>query len=74
MLEPITISCRFCDGKYLPDEIPILGNIDTRRSVCIIAQGADKKQIVLNANGKCYGIDIDYCPFCGRKLPVKGWR
>ena len=50
MLEPITIPCRFCDGKRLPDEIPIQGNVDTRRSVCIIAQGVDKKQIVLNAN------------------------
>ena len=74
MREPIAQPCRFCDGKYLPDEIPIKGNIDTRRSVCIIAQGSDKKEIVLNANGKCYGIEINNCPFCGRKLPAKGWR
>ena len=52
MREPVVIPCRFCNGKYLPDEIPIKGNIDTRRSVCIIAQGSDKKEIILNANGK----------------------
>ena len=74
MLEPITRGWRFCDGKGLPDDIPIQGNIDTRRSICIIAQGIDKKQIVLNANGKAYGIDIDYCPFCGRKLKARGWN
>ena len=74
MLEPIPITCKYCVGDRIPEDIPILGNVDTRRSICIIAQGVDKKQIVLNANGKAYGIDIDYCPFCGRKLKARGWN
>lgn len=74
MLEPIPITCKYCVGDRIPEDIPIQGNVDTRRSICIIAQGIDKKQIVLNANGKAYGIDIDYCPFCGRKLKARGWN
>lgn len=74
MLEPIPITCKYCVGDIIPEDIPIQGNVDTRRSICIIAQGVDKKQIVLNANGKCYGINIDYCPFCGRKLKARGWN
>lgn len=73
MREPKTIPCGFCNGNRLPDDIPIKGNIDTRRSVCIIAQGSEKKEIILNANGKCYGIEINHCPFCGRKLKARGW-
>ena len=74
MLEPIPITCKYCVGDRIPEDIPIQGNVDTRRSICIIAQGVDKKQIVRNANGQAYGIDIDYCPFCGRKLKARGWN
>lgn len=66
-------SCKWCSGQYIAEDIPIKSNADLSRTFCIIAQGSDKKEFVLSANRISYGIEIDFCPFCGRKLKDKGW-
>lgn len=66
--------CRFCCGKFVPDDIPIKSNADLRKTFCILAQGSEKKEVVLSVNGTAYGIEVYFCPFCGRKLPSFGWE
>lgn len=58
--------CTFCKG--FPDELSIKSNADTSRVIGIIANGLNGKELVLVVKGTAYGIEIDYCPMCGRKL------
>ncbi|MBQ9700355.1 MAG: hypothetical protein IJV71_07010 [Lachnospiraceae bacterium] len=67
-------NCSVCSGKFVPDYIPINSNADLKKTFCILAQGASKKEIILSVNGVAYGIEVDFCPFCGRKLPRYGWE
>ena len=65
--------CELCSGKTIPDDIPIKSNANLSKTMCVIAQGSDKKEIVFIVNGTAYGIEINNCPFCGRVLPELGW-
>ena len=62
--------CKYCENilPKLPAELPIKSNADLSRTLAIISQGDRKKEIVLSVKGTAYGIEIDYCPICGRKL------
>lgn len=59
--------CPFCKDRTL-EELPIKSNADLSRTLAMIAQGDQKKEIVLSVKGTAYGIEIDFCPKCGRKL------
>ena len=58
--------CTFC--KVLPDDLNIKSNADISRVIGVIANGSNGKELVFMVNGTAYGIEIDYCPMCGRKL------
>jgi hypothetical protein len=59
--------CVFCSDRTL-DDLPIKSNADLSRTLALIAQGDEKKEIVFHVNGVAYGIEIDFCPICGRCL------
>lgn len=59
--------CPFCKDRTL-EELPIKSNADLSRTIAMIAQGDQKKEIVLSVKGTAYGVEIDFCPKCGRKL------
>lgn len=60
------VECDFC--KRLPEELPIKSNADTGRVLAIIAQGDNKKELIFSDHTIAYGIEINYCPICGREL------
>ncbi len=66
--------CQFCCGKSVPDYVPINSNADLRKTFCILAQGANKKEIIMSINNVAYGVEVEFCPFCGRKLSSFGWE
>lgn len=69
MMEPVKHSCKYCDDYHtIADDIPIRSNCNLSRCMCLIVQGARQKELVMSINGEAYGIEIDYCPKCGRKL------
>lgn len=65
--------CRFCSGKWIDDEIKIKSNADTSKAFCLIAQGDVKKEFVFSVACVVYGVEINFCPFCGRRFKQKGW-
>lgn len=67
-----TCSCKFCNGKWINEEIQIRSNADLRKTFCLIAQGAAKKEFIFSVGSTAYGVEIDFCPFCGRRLKQKG--
>jgi hypothetical protein len=68
-----TCSCKFCNGKWINEEISIRSNADLCKTFCLIAQGDAKKEFIFSVNSTAYGVEIDFCPFCGRRLKQKGW-
>ena len=61
------MTCEYCKDRTLT-ELPMKTNCDTSRIGCLIAQGDKKKEIVFWTREGTYGIEINYCPICGRKL------
>ena len=61
------MTCEYCKHRTL-SELPLKTNCDTSRVGVLIAQGDRKKEIVLWTKEGTYGIEINYCPICGRKL------
>ena len=60
-------------------ELPLKTNCDTIRTWALIAQGDRKKEIVFHCREGVYGVEINYCPICGRSLTVnpeftREWR
>lgn len=64
ILEP---ECPYCKERTL-EELPIKTNADTSRTIVMIAQGDNKKEIVFSHKGASFGVEINFCPICGRKL------
>lgn len=58
--------CSFC--KSAPDKLNIKSNVSTSNIRSFIIQGGERKEMVFVVNDIAYGIEIDYCPMCGRKL------
>jgi hypothetical protein len=65
-----TKECLFCKNRTLT-ELPLKTNADTSRTLALIAQGDNKREIVFSIKGVAYGIEIDFCPICGRNLSSK---
>lgn len=63
----VATGCPYCED-WTTQELHIKSNADLSRTLALIAQGDKKKEIVFHNNGVSYGIEIDYCPKCGRKL------
>jgi hypothetical protein len=40
---------------------------------CVITQGLFKKELSMSINKSRYTIEINFCPFCGRKLEDRRW-
>lgn len=59
--------CPYCKERTL-EELPIKTNADTSRTIVMIAQGDNKKEIVFHHKGTAFGVEINFCPICGRKL------
>ena len=75
MLKPLTktaiaTGCPYCED-WTTKELPIKSNADLSRTTALIAQGDKKKEIVFHNKGVAYGIEINFCPICGRKLAEK---
>lgn len=64
------MTCEYCKDRTLA-ELPMKTNCDTSRTWALIAQGDRRKEIVFVDKGCTYGIEINYCPICGRKLEEK---
>lgn len=62
--------CSFCNYKLIPKKLNVKSNADTSKILSLIAQGDKRKELVFVVNDIAYGIEIDYCPMCGRKLIV----
>ncbi|MBQ7818400.1 MAG: hypothetical protein IJ341_01755 [Bacteroidales bacterium] len=62
-----TPECPYCRNNTTED-IPIKSNADVSRTVALIAQGDNKKEIVFSHKGTAFGIEINFCPICGREL------
>ena len=61
------MTCEYCKDRTLV-ELPMKTNCDTSRIWALIAQGDKQKEIVFVNKDCTYGIEINYCPICGRKL------
>lgn len=59
--------CPYCKDHSLED-IPIRSNADTSKTLVIIAQGDNKKEIVFSHKGVAFGVEINFCPICGKNL------
>ena len=62
--------CEYCKD-YTLEGLPIVSNCDPlfeRFSAMIADMGNDGKEIVIVTKGKAFGLPINYCPICGRKL------
>lgn len=61
--------CRFCKDRSL-ENVPIRTNCDivADRFIALIADMGNGKEIVIHANGKAYGIPVNFCPFCGQRF------
>ena len=62
--------CEYCSNSApkINEFLPIKSNADISRVFALIAQGDKKQEIVIHNRGIAYGIEINYCPICGRKL------
>lgn len=64
--------CRYCKD-YSLNGLPMRSNADMSRVGSLITDdGEGGKEIVVHINGVCYGILIDFCPKCGKKLRGDG--
>lgn len=62
--------CIYCKD-YTTQDLPVISNCDPlyERFFALIADmGNGGKEIVILTNGKAFGLPINYCPICGRKL------
>lgn len=60
--------CKYCKDRSL-NELPMRSNADMSKVGALIAfDGEGGKEIVFHVNGTAYGIQIDFCPKCGKKL------
>lgn len=74
--------CEFCE-KTINNELPINTNMNLSKTFACIASGTTQKEIVIHINDIAnqyvndienhkfkgtYGIPINFCPMCGRKL------
>lgn len=60
--------CKYCKD-YTLNSLPMRSNADLRMVGSLIADdGEGGKEIVIHIDGIAYGILIDFCPMCGRKL------
>lgn len=62
--------CIYCKD-YTIEGLPIISNCDPlfeRFNALIADMGNGGKEIVVLTNGKAFGLPINYCPICGRKL------
>lgn len=63
----VVTECPYCED-WTTTELPIKSNADLSQTLALIARGDKKKEIVFHNNGVSYGIEIDFCPKCGRRL------
>lgn len=62
--------CEYCKD-YTLEGLPIVSNCDPlfeRFSAMIADMGNGGKEIVIITKGNAFGLPINYCPICGRKL------
>lgn len=62
--------CEYCKD-YTLECLPIVSNCDPlfeRFSAMIADMGNGGKEIVIITKGNAFGLPINYCPICGRKL------
>ena len=62
--------CKYCKDLTLI-ELPVRSNCDLlmeRFQTLIANDGEGGKEIVISHEGKAFGIQINYCRMCGRKL------
>ena len=62
--------CEYCKDHTL-EGLPIISNCDPlfeRFDAQISDMGNGGKEIVITTKGNAFGIPINYCPICGRKL------
>lgn len=61
--------CRFCkDWPEIAENLQMQTNEDITRSFAMIANGFRQKELILSIKGTTYGVEIDFCPKCGRNL------
>ena len=62
------MECKYCADRTV-EIIPFRTNVEYPMFVPMIAFKEDgNKELVISANGEAYGLQINYCPMCGRKL------
>lgn len=60
--------CEYCKERTT-QELPIKTNVTNFCGAFLIAQGDKKKEIVFwERKLGTFGVEINYCPICGRKL------
>ena len=62
--------CEYCKD-YTLEGLPIISNCDPlfeRFDAQISDMGNGGKEIVITTKGNAFGLPINYCPICGRKL------
>ena len=62
--------CEYCKDLTLTG-LPVRSNCDLLMEMfqtLIANDGEGGKEIVISHKGKAFGIQINYCPICGRKL------
>ena len=59
--------CIYCKD-YPPTRLPLKTNCDTSTAGALIAHGDVKREIVFYSQIGTYGIEINFCPICGRNL------
>ena len=62
--------CEYCKD-YTLEGLPIVSNCDPlfeRFNAMIVDMGNGSKEIVIITKGNAFGLPINYCPICGRKL------
>ena len=63
--------CLFCKDRTT-EELPLKTNCDTSKVGALIAQGDKKKEIVFWSKVGTYGIEINFCPICGKSFGTGG--
>ena len=71
-MEQNRLNCEFCNYTYLPEYIPVR-HLNKKEIPCVITQGLFKKELSMSINRSRYAIEINFCPFCGRKLEDRRW-
>lgn len=60
--------CIYCEDYKVSKGIDLKSNCDISRSGAIIVNGDKGKELVFYNEKGTYGILINYCPMCGRKV------